>query len=486
GDEDLVKQVLINLIGNAVKFSPAGSRIFLTAEEEAVSIKVTVRDEGVGIPQDDLKNIFKQFYQVGTDSAEGVGLGLAIVKNIVEQHGGYVNVTSRMGEGSTFTFTLPKEHHFNDLLGYIFDSMEAREEVQEMFQLAVKVVAEILSAKIVSMMLLDRERKELFIKVAYGLDERIVENTRVPVGKSIAGRVAQTGEPLLIEDIEETGLSSLKSNNPQYETKSLLSVPLVVGSTVIGVINANNKTSGKPFTEDDMVLLQSISERISKVIERMRTAEDFHAFLRETISSLNSLLEICESDEAGMRSRLVEWSVKVARKLGLSEKEIQVIQFVSSVHDVGMTTVSEGILSKTLDLTPEEIDEIHKHPQRGAAIMRPLEFVEAVSQTMLFHHERMDGKGYPMGLKGDQIPIGSRIIAVLDAWVSMVSERPFRRSLALEDSINELVDNAGKQFDREVISAFMEVLVDEGRIEIEEYAGIRDRLRFGGRHHAMP
>jgi HD-GYP domain-containing protein (c-di-GMP phosphodiesterase class II) len=278
----------------------------------------------------------------------------------------------------------------------------------------------------------------------------------------------------------------MKANNPQYETKSLLSVPLIVGSTVIGVINCNNKTSGMSFTEDDMVLLQSISDRIAKVIERMRTAEDFHAFLRETITTLNSVLEICEADEAGMRNRMVDWSVKVSRKLGLSEKEIQVIQFVSSVHDVGMTTVSDGILSKTLDLTAEEVDEIRKHPQRGAAIMRPLEFVEAVSQTMLFHHERIDGTGYPMGLKGGQIPIGSRIIAVLDAWVSMMSERPFRHSLPLTESIEELVSNVGRQFDRDVVSAFMEVLVDEGRIEIEEYAGIRDRLRFGGRHHAMP
>ncbi len=486
GDEDLVKQVFINLIGNAVKFSPPGSRIFLDAEEDAVSIKITIRDEGVGIPDKDRKNIFKQFYQVGGDSSEGVGLGLAIVKNIVEQHGGYIQVSSEMNEGSVFTFTLPKEHHFNDLLGYIFDSMDARDEIQEMFELAVKVVAEILSAKIVSMMLLDRERKELFIKVAYGLDERIVKNARVAVGKSIAGRVAQTGEPLLIEDIEDTGFSAVRTNNPQYETKSLISVPLVVGSTVIGVINVNNKTSGESFTENDLVLMQSMSQRISKVIERMRTAEDFHAFLHETILSLGSLLENCEADKTGMHNRLVEWSVGVARKLGLSEKEIQVIQFVSSVHDVGMTTISDNILTKTLELTAEEVDEIHKHPQRGAAIMRPLEFVEAVSQTMLFHHERMDGEGYPMGLKGDQIPIGSRIIAVLDAWVSMVSERPFRKSLDLEASINELVDNAGKQFDRAVVGAFMEVLVDEGRIEIEEYAGIRDRLRYGGRHHAMP
>ncbi len=486
GDEDLIKQMFINLIGNAVKFSPPGSRIFLGAVEEAVSIKITVRDEGVGISEGDQKNIFKQFYQVGSSSSEGVGLGLAIVKNIVEQHGGNIHVSSKMNEGSIFTFTLPKEHHFNDLLGYIFDSTEARDEIQEMFQLAVKVVAEMLSAKIVSMMLLDRERKELFIKVAYGLDERIVENARVTVGKSIAGRVVQTGEPLLIEDIEDTGLAAVRTNNPQYETKSLISVPLIVGSMVIGVINANNKTSGKPFTEDDLVLMQSISQRISKVIERMRTAEDFHAFLRETISSLSSLLEICEGDEVGIHNRMVEWSVKVARKLGLSEKEIQSIQFVSSVHDVGMTTISNDILSKTLELTAEEVDEIHKHPQRGAAIMKPFEFVEAVSQTMLFHHERIDGTGYPMGLKGDQIPIGARIISVLDAWVSMVSEQPFRKSLALEDSIEELVDNAGKQFDREVVGAFIEVLVDEGWIDIEEYSGIRDRLRFGGRHHAMP
>jgi HD-GYP domain-containing protein (c-di-GMP phosphodiesterase class II) len=112
--------------------------------------------------------------------------------------------------------------------------------------------------------------------------------------------------------------------------------------------------------------------------------------------------------------------------------------------------------------------------------------VEAVSQTMLFHHERIDGNGYPMGLKGDQIPIGARIIAVLDAWIAMASDKPFRGRLDKKSSIDELVDNVGKQFDRKVVDAFMEVLVDEGRIEIEEYTAVKDRLRSGGRHHAMP
>jgi len=377
-----------------------------------------VRDEGTGIPEKDLSHIFEQFYQVGSTMSEGVGLGLAIVKNIIEQHGGWIQVSSAVEEGTSFTFTLPKEHHFNDLLGYLFESMQESEEIQEVFQLSVKFIAEVLSAKIVSLMLLDRTRAELFIKGAYGLDERIVESARVPLGTSIAGKVAETGEPLLVRDVEKSGIKE-RSDDCQYETKSLVSAPLRVGNTVIGVVNANNKTSGESFTEDDLTLLVTVCERIAKLIERMRTAEDFGTFLREAIGTLRSMLSTCREDYHWLNRKTVEWSARIARKLRLSEKEVQVIQYVSSVHDVGMTCVSDDILNKTLTLDPEEVDEIRKHPQRGAAIMRPLEFVEMVSQNILFHHERMDGRGYPMGLKGDQIPIGARILAVLDAYASM-------------------------------------------------------------------
>ena len=484
GDEDLVKQVFINLLGNAVKFSAPGRRLFIDAVEDAVSVKITVRDEGTGIPEKDLTHIFEQFYQVGTSMGEGVGLGLAIVKNIVEQHGGWIQVSSTVGEGASFTFTLPKEHHFNDLLGYLFESIEASEEIQEMFQLSVQFIAEMLSAKIVSLMLLDRSRAELFIKGAYGLDERVVEKARVAFGRAIAGKVAETGEPLLVRDIETSGMKE-RSNDGQYETKSLVSVPLRVGNTVIGVINANNKISGESFTEDDLNLLVTVSERLSKVIERMRTAEDFSVFLKETITTLHSMIATCREDYHWLNRKTVEWSASIARKLRLSEKEVQVIQYVSSVHDVGMTCVSDDILNKTLALTPEEIDEIRKHPQRGAAIMRPLEFVEMVSQNILFHHERIDGKGYPMGLKGDQIPIGSRILAVLDAYASMMGARPFRHRLAVSETVGELITNSGTQFDGQVIKAFIEVLLDEGVIEIEDYTRFAEQLRYAGKHHPV-
>jgi HD-GYP domain-containing protein (c-di-GMP phosphodiesterase class II) len=151
-----------------------------------------------------------------------------------------------------------------------------------------------------------------------------------------------------------------------------------------------------------------------------------------------------------------------------------------------MTCVSDAILKKTLDLTPQEMEEIKKHPQRGAAIMRPLEFVELVSQSILFHHERLDGKGYPMGLRGDQIPIGSRILAVIDAYLSMVSERPFRVRMTNAEAVDELVRHSGTQFDQRVVAAFVEVLMDENQIEVDAFTRISDALRNAKKHHLVP
>jgi signal transduction histidine kinase/HD-GYP domain-containing protein (c-di-GMP phosphodiesterase class II) len=476
GDPDLVKQVFINIIGNAIKFSPSGGKIYVYAVEEPVSIKISIRDEGEGISESDIQNIFKRFYQAKTGMGRGVGLGLAIVKNIIEQHGGDVRVRSDIGSGTEFTFTLPKEHHFTNLLGLLSGSSEIEDEINEMFGLAVRVVAEVLSAKIVSIMIIDEDGEELFIKNAYGLDRDIVESTRVKVGSSIAGKVVETGKPMLIDNIEEIGITEGKSR-PQYETKSLISVPVIVGSNILGVINVNNKTSGESFNEDDLALLKSLSMRISKVIERIRLTEDYHTFIEQTLHSLRSVLKIYEDDLAGMRKKIVNWAVKVAKKLNINQKEARVIQYVASVHDIGMTSVANDILEKTLQLTPEEAEEIRNHTKKGTELIRPFEFVEMVSKIILFHHERIDGKGYPMGLKGDKIPLGARILSVLDAYHSMISEKPYREKMSVAEAIDELVRNSGTQFDAMVVATFVDVLFDEGELESAEYIRIVERLR---------
>ena len=476
-DPDLVKQVFINLLTNAVKYSPSKTTVTVRAEEGPVAIAVSIADQGVGIPADEVDHVFDKYFRARSrkdQKLEGVGLGLAIVKNIVEQHGGSVGVESEEGVGSKFSFTIPREHCFNDLIGYIAEVVDARDQLQEMLELIVHMIAELLQAKIVSLMLLDKTRSELFIKLSYGLDEWIVANTRVKVGEGIAGKVAETGTPIFIHNIEENEIYSCP-NNPQYETVSLLSVPLVVNEVVVGVINVNNKADGKALALDDLNLLISFSERISRALERVRVVEDSRAFLEDTIEAFRRMLET--QSKTKLIETAVGLAVKVSRKLGLSDKEVAVVQYVASVHDIGMTEISDEILNKTLHLSSEERRVIEKHPQRGAELIRPLEFIESVSNIILYHHERVDGGGYPMGLRGNQIPVGARVLAVIDAFQSMTAGRPYKPARAVETAVRELVENAERQFDADVVDAFISVLREEGRISADQEREFKRALR---------
>ena len=476
GDADLIKQVFINLITNAVKYSGRGTTVSVRTREEAVSIQVSVADQGVGISKDEIANVFDKYFRsrsLKDSKMEGLGLGLAIVKNIVEQHGGSVRAESTEGAGSTFYFTLPREHCFNDLIGYIGELVDARDQLHEMLELIVRMIAELLGAKRVSLMLLDKNRSELFIKMSFGIEEWVVENTRVKVGEGIAGKVVERGEPLLIANIEENEIYSTP-NSPQYETMSLLSVPLRVHDVVVGVVNVNNKTSGRPFDHDDLSLLISFSERISRALERVRVVEDSHLFLQDTIEAFKRILD--NQSKTKLIEAAVDHALKIARKMGLPEKEVSVIQYVASVHDIGMTEISDEILNKALNLTNEEMRVIQRHPERGAELIRPLEFVEAVSNIILYHHERWDGKGYPMGLKGEEIPTGARILAVIDAFQSMTIGRPYKHRMAVERAVQELVECAGTQFDRDVVEAFVSVLAGDAKLSAREEGDFRRQL----------
>jgi HD-GYP domain-containing protein (c-di-GMP phosphodiesterase class II) len=414
-----------------------------------------------------LEHVFDKYFRARSPKMsrfDGVGLGLAIVKNIVEQHGGAIRVESEEGKGSSFIFSIPREHCFNDLIGYIAEVVDAREQLHDMLELIVRMIAELLSAKIVSLMLLDKTRSELFIKISYGLDEWIVENTRVKVGEGIAGKVAESGDPLFISNIEKNDVFSCP-NNPQYETVSLLSVPLVVSGVVVGVMNVNNKTDGQPFGQDDFNLLISFAERISRALERVRVVEDSRAFLEDTIAAFRRMLD--NQSKIRTAEQVMSLALKTSRKLGLTEKEVNVIQYVASVHDIGMTEISDEVLDKALRLTTEEIERIREHPQRGAELIRPLEFVESVSNIILYHHERVDGRGYPMGLRGDEIPIGARILAVIDAYQSMTTGRPYKRAVNVDEAVAELVECAGRQFDAEVVQAFIRVLKEESKLSAD-------------------
>jgi HD-GYP domain-containing protein (c-di-GMP phosphodiesterase class II) len=151
----------------------------------------------------------------------------------------------------------------------------------------------------------------------------------------------------------------------------------------------------------------------------------------------------------------------VARELGVPAADLDVIGYVASIHDVGMVRVANET-AHSGKLNAAQRTAVATHPEVSVAILRPLEYLGVVRDLILCHHERWDGAGYPRGLAGEAIPLGARILSVVDAWESMTDQRPFRTPRAPAEAVEELRREAGTQFDAEVVEALVRVLDREG------------------------
>lgn len=473
-DEDLVKQVFVNLVGNAIKYGPEGGRIMIEGRERATTVEISVRDEGPGIPESEVANVFRQFYRVrgqGTELPEGSGLGLTIVRNIIEMHGGTIQVDGGEGTGATFRFQLPKYQSVNDERMTVLGDVGRRPEFRQLVRIYVRMVADYMDCKIVSLMLLNAERSELAVQVAYGLGDDVVRESRRPVGEGVSGRVVKAGRPLLVEDVTRDPSVSVE-DRPQYETRSLVSVPMEVSGEIVGVINCNNKVSGDAFDAEDLALLTTLSERFCCALERALRVETTREELEKSIAALEALVRLRSKGGADGR-RVGRLAMDLGRRLGLDQRGVLSLQYAALIHDVGMIDIDASVLEQSGPLGAEALDKLRRHPARSVELVEPFLSADELGRAIRHHHERFDGTGYPEGLAGDAIPLPARILAVVDAYESMTSERPWRKARRPADAANELVSHSGTQFDRSVVENFLEVLAENGELARTEYLHAR-------------
>ncbi len=183
----------------------------------------------------------------------------------------------------------------------------------------------------------------------------------------------------------------------------------------------------------------------------------------ETVRALANAIDEKDAYTGGHCERVMGYSVKIAEELGLNDDQINDLKFGSILHDIGKIGIAEEILNKEGKLTPEEYDEIKKHPVKGDNILRDLNFLTDCRRIIREHHERIDGKGYPDGLLGDQIYFLAKIVCVADAYDAMTSCRPYRKNgLTKEQAIEELQKNKGTQFDADVVDACIRYLMETG------------------------
>ena len=179
-----------------------------------------------------------------------------------------------------------------------------------------------------------------------------------------------------------------------------------------------------------------------------------------TIESLSKALDAKDSYTSGHASRVQEYSVKLAEEYGLSSKEIEDIKTSSILHDIGKIGIIDYILNKPGRLTDEEFEKIKEHPKVGADIIGEISFLKDISKIIRYHHERYDGRGYPEGLKADEIPIEACIICIADSYDAMTSDRPYRAALTREEALEEIEKNTGTQFHPSLAKRFLYMMRD--------------------------
>jgi HD-GYP domain-containing protein (c-di-GMP phosphodiesterase class II) len=189
---------------------------------------------------------------------------------------------------------------------------------------------------------------------------------------------------------------------------------------------------------------------------RVKFVEEQLSALRSSlICAFNQLLDLKDLNTGVHSTRLAEWALHVAGEFGLDRDCLGDIEVAALLHDIGKIGVSDAILNKPAKLSAEEYELMKKHPEYGWAVLRQVPGMERASLMILHHHENYDGTGYPGGLKGEEIPIGSRIVSVIDAFDAMVSTRPYRQGLAFEEAERRLLLASGTQFDARVVNSFL-------------------------------
>ena len=245
--------------------------------------------------------------------------------------------------------------------------------------------------------------------------------------------------------------------------RQLIAVPLQRQDQVLGCMFGLDKASGE-FDTVDSKLLNSIANESAIYLENAMLYEDVRGLMMGLLHAMISAVDAKDTYTCGHSERVALVSRRLAKEIRLGEHEVERIYMAGLLHDVGKIGVPEAVLKKAGKLTDEEFAEIKKHPEIGARILRDIKQIEDIIPGVLHHHERWDGKGYPMGLSGDSIPLMGRIICLADCFDAMNSSRTYRKALPLDHVLGEIRKCAGTQFDPRLAEAFLQI--DPGEITL--------------------
>ena len=332
-------------------------------------------------------------------------------------------------------------------------------DLDQVLDYAVNMISSILDAASGSIMLLDPQSESLRIVASKNMDAQ-ASSVELQVGEGVAGWVAANRKPLILRDAQRDPRYS--DNRGVREPFSMISAPIADKQKILGVMNFERPLSkSTPFSEDDLKPVMTLASQAASAISNASLYRDLIQVHFETIQTLASALEAKDPYTHGHSRRVSKDAVRIAQRLKLDSKQIEEIRHAALLHDIGKIGVKDAVLLKPGPLTDLEFSHIKRHAALGAGILSPVEHLRGVSTIVRHHHERVDGRGYPQNLKGEDIPLGSRIICISDSFDAMITTRPYREGMPLLEAVEQLVLGKNTQFDSGLVDIFVEIIKEQ-------------------------
>ncbi|NQT22031.1 MAG: HD domain-containing protein [Candidatus Omnitrophica bacterium] len=313
--------------------------------------------------------------------------------------------------------------------------------LNELLPRIARLSLQVMRASRCSIKLLDSKKKILLPKATVDLRKKMTKLKKVKIGRWAPGKAVKYTK-------------SIRGRN-------FLATPLI-DEDVIGVITIYDKIDKKSFNDFDEEIMRTLCEQ---AVIAIKNAQLFMEQEKLTMGAIKSIAAILETKATGTllpRDSFLKIVHLIGQELKLSDYELKCLQYATILHDAGQIAVPDAVIKKKGLLTGKEYGLIKEHPEKAALILKPIKSLKSIVPIILHHHEHYDGTGYPSRLKGNNIPLEARILGVVSAFEAMIAKKPYRKELSIDEAINKIKRNSGRQFDPKVVEAFLKVVKKKG------------------------
>ena len=309
-------------------------------------------------------------------------------------------------------------------------------DLNELLPRVARLTLQVLRSNRCSIKLVDKKRKTLIPKTTIDLRKSKIKLKKVQIGKYAPGRAVKRGTPI--------------------RGKNYLATPMI-DRDVVGVITLYDKLDGSEFTQFDEEIMKTLGEQAAIAIRNAQIFGEQQNLTLSSIKCISQLLAKRSNVSHRAEGSFLKLISTIGPKFDMNEREIRTLQYAAMLHDAGQISIPEKLLMKK-HLTGKEFDIVKRHPMTGASILSQFKPLRPIVPIMLYHHENFDGSGYPKGLKGKEIPLAARILALVGTFEAMITEKPYRKALSISRAIREIRQSSGKQFDPKIVNVFCEVV----------------------------